>query len=97
MAALDLLGRRWALGVIWALRNGPLTFGQVQRELDGISTSVLSDRLRELREAGVLTTDGDGAYLLTNEGVKLCDALDPLRAWSVRWSKRVGGPQSNQR
>jgi len=91
-ATFDLLGRRWALSVIWALRDGPAAFLEVQKELEGISSSVLTSRLRELCEAEVLTTDGDGRYLLTAEGRGLCEALHPLKAWSARWSRRVGGP-----
>jgi DNA-binding HxlR family transcriptional regulator len=92
-ATFDLLGRRWALSVVWALRNGPTAFLEVQSLLEGISSSVLTNRLRELGEAGVVTTDDDGRYLLTPEGRSLCQALHSLRDWSDRWSRRVGGPK----
>src|SRR6202035_4396571 len=53
MALLDLLGRRWALRILWELRDGSaLTFRQLQARCGDISSSVLNDRLRELREAG---------------------------------------------
>ena len=98
MAALDLLGRRWALGVVWALRDRALGFTQLRAELGGVSTSVLSDRLRELREAAVITTDDAGRYRLTPEGADLFDALRPLNRWASTWSIRTdagpsdGGP-----
>ena len=79
MAALDLLGRRWALG-----------FSQLRAELGGVSTSVLADRLRELREAGVLTDDQAGRYLLTPTGAHLLEALTPLQRWAVAWSESAG-------
>jgi DNA-binding HxlR family transcriptional regulator len=92
-ATFDLLGRRWALSVIWTLRNGPVAFLELQAAAGGISSSVLTNRLRELREAGVVTTDDAGRYLLTPEGRDLGRALQPLLAWSSRWSARVGGPR----
>ena len=55
MALLDLLGRRWALRVLWELRDGGgLTFRELQARCAEVSSSVLNDRLRELREAGIV-------------------------------------------
>ncbi len=55
MALLDLLGRRWALRVLWELRDDdPLTFRELQSRSGDISSSVLNDRLRELREASIV-------------------------------------------
>ena len=89
MALLDLLGRRWALRVIWELREKgqTLTFRELQERCGGISSSVLNDRLAELREAGVIDRS-DGGYRLTGEGRKLLDAYKPLGAWADRWAKR---------
>src|ERR1700761_5051140 len=64
MALLDLLGRRWALRVIWELRDGPLSFRELQTRGGAISSSVLNDRLAELREAGIVETTEAG-YRLT--------------------------------
>ncbi len=50
MALLDLLSRRWALRVIWELREGRLTFRALQEACGGVSPTVLNERLRELRE-----------------------------------------------
>ena len=91
-ATFDLLGRRWALSVIWVLRHGAMPFLEIQAELEGISSSVLTTRLRELREAEVVTVDGAGRYLLTPEGEDLGKALRPLIDWSAAWSERTGGP-----
>ena len=62
MAVLDLLGRRWALRAIWELRDGPLAFRALQQRCGGVSSSVLNQRLAELREAGVVAA---GATVLT--------------------------------
>jgi DNA-binding HxlR family transcriptional regulator len=86
MALLDLLGRRWALRVIWELREGPLQFRTLQERCAGMSSSVLNQRLRELRTAGIVEL-GEGGYQLTAEGRGLRDAFAPLDAWAERWGR----------
>jgi DNA-binding HxlR family transcriptional regulator len=90
MALLDLLGRRWALRVIWELRDGPLSFRQAQARCGAISSSVLNDRLAELRAAGVVEASADG-YRLTAEGRELLALYPPLDAWAERWAERERG------
>jgi DNA-binding HxlR family transcriptional regulator len=87
MALLDLLGRRWALRVIWELREQPSTFRALQERCAGMSSSVLNARLRELRAAEVIELGGEG-YRLTGEGRRLLDAYAPLEAWAERWALR---------
>jgi DNA-binding HxlR family transcriptional regulator len=87
MALLDLLGRRWALRILWELRQGPSTFAALQARCDGMSPSVLNQRVAELREAGVVEL-GDGGYALTPAGVELCRPLGELDAWAKRWAAR---------
>lgn len=90
MALLDLLGRRWALRVLWELRDGdPLTFRELQSRSGDISSSVLNDRLRELREASIVATQSGGGYHLTNEGRDLLASLMPLDTWAQRWADRA--------
>jgi DNA-binding HxlR family transcriptional regulator len=87
MALLDLLGRRWALRVIWELRDGPLKFRDLAERCGGPSSSVLNQRIAELRAAGVLES-GDEGYALTGEGRELLELFPPLQAWARRWAKR---------
>jgi DNA-binding HxlR family transcriptional regulator len=87
MALLDLLGRRWALRIIWELREQQLTFRQLQANCGAISSSVLNDRLTELRAAGVLEA-GTAGYQLTREGRRLLAIYPPVQAWADRWAKR---------
>lgn len=88
MAALDLLGRRWALRIIWELRDGRRTFRGLQEACDGVSPTVLNERLRELRESGLVDLgEGDG-YGLTSLGHRLRQALRPLSEWSERWARQ---------
>jgi DNA-binding HxlR family transcriptional regulator len=90
MALLDLLGRRWAMRLLWELRDGPVrTFRDLQACCGGISSSVLNDRVRELRDAGIVTARADGGYGLTDEGAKLLEALAPLGLWAKRWARRT--------
>ncbi len=88
MALLDLLGRRWALRVIWELRDGPLSFRELQARGGAISSSVLNDRLGELRAAGIVESTGAG-YGLTSEGRNLLEVYPPLDAWAQRWAERA--------
>lgn len=89
MALLDLLGRRWTLRVLWELREDAESFRDLQARCGNISSSVLNQRLLELREAGIVTAEKSGGYGLTSEGRKLLRALEPLDAWAKRWAART--------
>jgi DNA-binding HxlR family transcriptional regulator len=86
MALLDLLGRRWALRVIWELRGDePLSFRELQARCGAISSSVLNQRITDLRAAGILDA---ACYRLTGEGQLLLELYPPLAAWAERWAVR---------
>jgi len=88
MALLDLLGRRWALRIVWELRDRRLNF-RALLELTGANSGALNTRLAELRDAGIVDhSEGEG-YGLTSEGKKLLESLSPLRHWAERWAKRT--------
>ncbi|MCW5729356.1 MAG: helix-turn-helix transcriptional regulator [Alphaproteobacteria bacterium] len=87
MAALDLLGRRWSLRVLWELRAGPLTSRGLREACGGISPGVLQQRLDELREAGLVELPGRQGYALTPLGRELETAMRPLIAWADRWAR----------
>jgi DNA-binding HxlR family transcriptional regulator len=89
MAALDLLGRRWALRVLWELRDGPLGFRALQAACDGMSSSVLRDRLSELGDAGLIARRPDETYGLTPLGADLRRSLAPLARWADRWGDQL--------
>jgi DNA-binding HxlR family transcriptional regulator len=79
--ALELLGRRWALRLVWELRRSTLTFSEL-RERTAISPSVLSSRLSELIDAGVLERDGGRRYRLSGRGRELARVLYELNRWA---------------
>jgi DNA-binding HxlR family transcriptional regulator len=87
MAALDLLGRRWALRILWELRGGSLTFRALREACGGISPAVLNTRLGELRGAGLVEATPTG-YAATELGRALRGALAPLEQWAEQWAKR---------
>ena len=83
MRVLDRLGRRWALRVLWELRDGPLTFRALREACDDVSPSSLNQRLRELRALGVVAL-GDDGYGLTPSGVQLSRIMLDLSRWAER-------------
>ena len=100
MAALDLLGRRWTLRILWELRHGPLTFAELQTRCDAMSPSVLNQRLNELRETRI-SAHQSGGYRLTAQGTSLLASIAPLDDWAKRWARRaspaVGLPKKSRK
>jgi DNA-binding HxlR family transcriptional regulator len=86
----DLLGRRWALRVLWELREERLGFRALQARCDDMSSSVLRDRLRELVDSAIVDVDDDGRYGLSDDGRELLRALEPLSDWARQWGARAG-------
>jgi len=94
MALLDLLGRRWTLRILWELRDGPVgTFRELQARCQDVSSSLLSRRLRELKQAGILASRPGEGYRLTDEGIDLLSALAPIDSWAAGWGERMGIPR----
>jgi DNA-binding HxlR family transcriptional regulator len=89
--ALDVVGERWALLVVRELLLGPKRFGALSSGLPGVSQNVLSQRLRELQDAGIVRrrTFGPPAsshgYELTERGRE----LEPVLLALARWGSRV--------
>jgi DNA-binding HxlR family transcriptional regulator len=89
MALLDLLGRRWTLRILWELSTAPAGFRSLQARCDGMSPSVLTQRLAELSVAGIVTVTPGGAYALSEHGSELVEAFRPLNEWAARWAERT--------
>ena len=88
MALFDILGRTWALGVLWQLQNGPFTFRELQEKCESISPSILNSRIKDLREAEMVERTLNG-YQLTDRGTKLITLIRPFGDWSREWAKEV--------
>lgn len=88
MALFELLGRRWALRVIWELREDRhLNFRELLAACV-IAPSVLNTRLAELREMKLVQL-GDDGYALTKQGAALLHLLMPLHDWADDWAKSL--------
>ena len=78
----DVLGRRWALRLIWEMSDGALTYRELASRVPDMSTSVLTQRLRELRSARLV--EHAHGYRLTPTGRELRAQLGSMRDWAER-------------
>lgn len=85
MVALDLLGRRGCLRILWELREKSLTFRMLQAAA-ATNPALLNTRLKELRAAGIIAHTGEG-YGLTHLGRELEQVLESLSEWAQRWGE----------
>jgi DNA-binding HxlR family transcriptional regulator len=97
--ALELVGERWALLVIRDLFVSPKRFSELQRGLPGIPSNILTARLKELEEAGIVQRRamprpaGGVAYELTGDGRELERAVVELGRWGA---KHLGEPRDGE-
>ena len=89
MAMFDLLGRSWAMGIIWNLHEGACTFRDLQERCESVSPTTLNMRLKELTGAFIVERKPEG-YSLTIFGKELFDLLQPLGKLAKTWSKKFG-------
>ena len=83
---LSLLESRYAMRVLWALRDGhPQTFRLLQDSVGGITPNTLNTRLKALREANLIG-HGDKGYNLTAGGADLLKRLSDLQAFAAKWT-----------
>jgi DNA-binding HxlR family transcriptional regulator len=86
--AFDFLGKRWNAMVLGNLRDSPAGFRELSRAMGGISDSVLSDRLSDLANAGLIVRTVDEgpplavSYALTDRGAALIPALTQISLWA---------------
>ncbi|TDC86030.1 helix-turn-helix domain-containing protein [Actinomadura sp. 7K507] len=86
-SAMDVVGGKWKGLILWALHQRPHRFGELRRELPGVSEKVLTDQLRELESDGIVARKAYDEvpprveYSLTPLGESLNEALLPLGAW----------------
>lgn len=89
---LTLLSGTWTLQILWVLRNcGPIRFGELKREIPGISAKVLTDRLRMLEQTGLAdreykpTIPPQVSYRLTTRAMELNEIFDRLELIAQKW------------
>lgn len=92
MALLDLMGRRWTMRIVWELRDGALGFRELQARCDGMSPSVLNQRLTELDDARIARRDDAGAWTLAPQGRELLRRFLPVIEWAESWAEGLRRP-----
>lgn len=94
-AALAVIGGKWKVLILWALRAGPRRFGELHRDIPGISEKMLIQHLKEMTadEIAVRTDHKEVPprvdYALTPFGVSLLAALTPLCDWGQEHMDRI--------
>lgn len=92
-AAIELIGKRWTGAIVSALTEGPLRFAELARAVPGLSDRLLSQRLRELEEEGLVERDVQAGtpvrvtYSLTEKGAELRPVIAELKLWANRWHR----------
>jgi DNA-binding HxlR family transcriptional regulator len=90
-AAIELIGKRWTGAIVWALTERPMRFGELGKAVPGLSDRLLSQRLRELEEEGLVQREVEAGtpvrvtYSLTAIGADLGPAIGELKGWAKRW------------
>jgi DNA-binding HxlR family transcriptional regulator len=90
-AAIELIGKRWTGAILFVLLDGPLRFSEVKILVPDLSDRLLSQRLKELEQEGIVerrATDGVPVrieYALTEKGRALEPAVRSLKVWARSW------------
>lgn len=90
--ALEVVGQRWAPGILLALARGVERFTEIAASVDGISARMLTVRLKQLENAALVertvipTTPVSVRYRLTPRGVDLVTAVEPIAGYVRRWN-----------
>ena len=88
-AAADVIGGKWKPRILWALHHGPTRFGELRRQITGVSEKMLIQQLRELESRDIVRREvfhqvpPKVEYSLTELGQSLNVALESLDAWGA--------------
>jgi DNA-binding HxlR family transcriptional regulator len=92
-AAIELIGKRWTGAILCALTERPMRYGELGKAVPGLSDRLLSQRLRELEDEGLVEREVEAGtpvrvtYSLTPTGEGLGPAIRELKAWAKRWKE----------
>lgn len=87
---VGMIGGRWKVLALWRLRDGPLRFTELRRQLAGVTQKMLTQQLRQLESDGLISrkiypqVPPKVEYRLTGTGEKLCTLLVTLADWATR-------------
>jgi DNA-binding HxlR family transcriptional regulator len=91
--AIELIGKRWTGAIVCALTEGPMRYCELGKAVSGLSDRLLSQRLRELEEEGLVERQVEAGtpvrvtYSLTEAGRQLDPVFSELKSWARRWKK----------
>jgi DNA-binding HxlR family transcriptional regulator len=91
--AIELIGKRWTGAIVCALTERPMRYAELGKAVPGLSDRLLSQRLRELEEEGLVERQVEAGtpvrviYSLTEAGQQLDPVLSELKSWARRWKK----------
>jgi DNA-binding HxlR family transcriptional regulator len=91
--AIELIGKRWTGAIIFLLLRSRCRFAQLRDAIPEITDRMLSERLQELEENGIVErtvvpeTPVRVEYALTKKGRALADALDAIGEWAHHWNE----------
>jgi DNA-binding HxlR family transcriptional regulator len=91
--AIELIGKRWTGAIVCALTERSMRYGELRKAVPGLSDRLLSQRLRELEEEGLVERQVEAGtpvrvtYSLTEAGQQLDPVLSGLKSWARRWKK----------
>jgi DNA-binding HxlR family transcriptional regulator len=94
-AALEVVGGKWKVLILWPLQSAPRRFGELRRQIPGISEKMLIQHLKEMEADGIVTRKDYKEipprveYALTSFGQSLCQALAPLCEWGQKHMERI--------
>lgn len=98
--ALNLIGGKWRLPIIWALsKNGTMRYNELRRSIGGITNMMLTQSLRELESYGIvyrkqyMEIPPRVEYSLTQSGENLIPALKALARWGKEMKRSDGSKQ----
>lgn len=90
---LRIISGPWTTYILWRLaNNGTVRFGELKRMVPGISSRMLTERLRKLEDTGFVTRSfkptipPEVSYTLTERGLELRETLNQLSALSIKWN-----------
>ena len=92
-AAIELIGKRWTGAIVSALTERPMRFGELVKAVPGLSDRLLSQRLRELEQEGLVEREVEAGtpvrvtYSLTAMGEGLGPAIREIRSWAKAWKQ----------
>lgn len=96
--ALEVLGGKWKMPILWRLKDRPWRHGELRRSLGGITAKMLTQQLRELEADGMLTRTVYAEvpprvdYAITELGTSAIEPIQALRAWGKRYRKKAPAP-----